>query len=292
MAIERLQERIRKLKNPCILDFTGDISHIPPYLVQEERDFAHAYGRFCMEMLDGLEGQIAGVRFSFSQFAMQGELGLMLLARLLDQAQTLVFYTILDLPEALSAMAAQNMAQMMFGAENPWISDGVLLSAYIGSDGLKPWIAQLQESGRDLFVVLRTANRSAPELQDLLTGGRLMYMALADQVSRLGAPLVGRGGYSHVAGVGAASSADCLRNLRTKYPGMFLLLDGADYSNANVKNCSFAFDSLGHGAAACVGLSVIAAWQKEGNEGESFVEAACREVERIKKNFARYITIL
>ena len=119
-----------------------------------------------------------------------------------------------------------------------------------------------------------------------------MYIALADQLNRLGAPLVGKGGYSQLAGVGSASSADCLRNLRNKYNSLFLLIDGADYPNANIKNCSSAFDKLGHGAVACVGLSVTAAWKNECSEGVDFVDAACRSVERIKKNFARYITIL
>ena len=292
MAIEKLQEKIRKLKNPCIVDFTADVSHIPEFIMQEERDFSHAYGRFCTELLEGLAGKIVGVRFSFGSFALLGTHGLTLLARLLSQAGNLGYYVILDIPEALSSMAATGMASSMFAAENPWECDGILTSAYVGSDGIKPWISGLKESGKDLFVVLRTANRTAPELQDLLTGGRLVYMALADQLNRLGAPLMGRNGYSHVAAVGAASSADCLRNLRSKYPGMFLLIDGADYPNSNIKNCSFAFDKLGHGAVACMGVSVIGAWKNEDSDGEDYVEAACRSVDRIKKNFARYITIL
>lgn len=292
MAIERLQEKIRKLKNPCIVDLSATQAHIPPHILQQERDTVHAYGRFCTELLEGLSGKVPGVRFSFGGFAVLGTDGLTLLARLLDQAKKLGFYVILDMPESLSAMAAQNMADAVFSQDSAWCCDGVLCSAYIGSDGLKPWVSGLKDSGKDLFVVLRTSNKTAPELQELLTGGRLMYMALADQLNRLGLPLKGRSGYSQVAAVGAASSADCLRNLRGKYPGMFLLLDGGDYPNANTKNCSSAFDKLGHGAAACMGLSVTAAWQNEETDGADFVECACRSVERIKKNFARYITIL
>lgn len=292
MAIERLQEKIRKLKNPCIVDFSADAESIPPHILREERDFVHAYGRFCTELLEGLAGKVPGARFSFGGFAVLGTEGLTLLARLLDQAKKLGFYVILDMPESLSAMAAKNMAEAVFSQDSAWSCDGILTSAYIGSDGLKPWVSGLKDSGKDLFVVLRTSNKTAPELQELLTGGRLVYMALADQLNRLGLPLTGRSGYSQVAAVGAASSADCLRNLRNKYPGMFLLLDGADYPNANTKNCSSAFDKLGHGAAACVGLSVTAAWQNEDTDGADFAECACRSVERIKKNFARYITIL
>lgn len=292
MAIDRLQEKIRKLKNPCIVDLSAAKEHIPPHILSQERSFTHAYGRFCTELLEGLSGKVPGVRFSFGSFAVLGTEGLTLLSRLLDQAKKLGFYVILDVPEALSALAAQNMAQAVLEEGSLWTCDGILTSAYVGTDALKAYVSGLKESGKDLFVVLRTSNRTAPELQELLTGGRLVYMALADQLNRLGDPLVGRGGYSQLAAVGAASSADCLRSLRTKYKTMFLLLDGGDYPNANAKNCSFAFDQLGRGAAACVGLSVTAAWKTEETDGADFVEAALRSVERIKKNFARYITIL
>lgn len=89
----------------------------------------------------------------------------------------------------------------------------------------------------------------------------------------------------------AASSADSLRTLRTKYKYIFLLLDGFDYPNANAKNCSFAFDALGHGAMACAGLSVTAAWMDNDSPSE-YVIAAVNAAERAKKNLNRYVTIL
>lgn len=292
MAIDKLQDKIRKLKNPVLVDFSAGPDQIPPHIAQQERDYIHAYGRFCTELLEALAGKVPGVRFSFSSFAVLGTEGLTLLSWLLDQAKKQGFYVVLDMPEALSSLHAEHMSQSVFSLGSLWQCDGILTSAYIGSDALKPYAAQLKDSEKDLFVVLRTANRTASELQELLTGGRLVYMALADQLNRLGVPLTGKGGYSRVAAVGSASSADCLRNLRGKYSSMFLLLDGADYPNANIKNCSAAFDKFGHGAVACVGLSVTAAWRSEDSDGTDFAECACRSVERIKKNFARYITIL
>jgi len=78
--------------------------------------------------------------------------------------------------------------------------------------------------------------------------------------------------------------------LRSKYPEMFLLVDGYDYSGANAKNCSFAFDRLGHGAIVCAGSSIIGAWKEE-TEADPLA-AAVSAVERMKKNLTRYVTIL
>ena len=90
----------------------------------------------------------------------------------------------------------------------------------------------------------------------------------------------------------AASSAESLRNLRSKYPKLFLLLDGYDYPNANAKNCSNAFDKYGHGAAACGGTGITCAWKAAESEGEDYPEQAKTAAERMKKNLTRYVTVL
>ena len=104
--------------------------------------------------------------------------------------------------------------------------------------------------------------------------------------------MVGKCGYSQVGALAAASAADSLRSLREKYKRMFLLLDGYDYPNANAKNCRFAFDRLGHGAAACAGISITAAWKEAQTDGTDFVEQSLAAAERMKKNLTRYTTVL
>ena len=287
MSIDKLQERIRKLKNPSVIDFTLTKEHIPPHVLESEGDFVKAYGKVCMDLLEALRTIVPAVRFRFSSFALLGADGLNLLTFLLNRAEEFGYYVVLDTVEALSPDAAVSAADLL----QAWPCDGILTSAYIGTDCLKPYVQKIKAAGKSLFVVLRTANKTASELQDLMTGSRLMYMALADQVNRIGEPVLGRCGYSQVAGVGAASSADSLRALRSKYNRMFLLMDGYDYPNANAKNCSYAFDKLGHGAAACAGTSVTAAWRENPDEQE-YVQAAVRAAERMKKNLLRYIAVL
>lgn len=292
MAIDKLQERIRKCKNPSVIDFGIQQEQLPPYLLESEGSFIRAYSRFCAELLAGLSGIVPAVRFSFSTFALYGAEGLSALADILKIAREKGFYSILDAPEMLSAHTASGAADVLFAQSCPWDFDGVLLASYIGSDGLRPYIDKMNSNSKDLFAVIRTSNKTAPELQDLLTGSRLVHMAKADTINRFAAPYVGKCGYSRVAALAAASAPDSLRSLRSKYNTMFLLLDGYDYPNANAKNCSYAFDKFGHGAAACAGASVTAAWSLEGSDGWQYVEQAVAAAERMKKNLTRYITIL
>jgi orotidine-5'-phosphate decarboxylase len=90
----------------------------------------------------------------------------------------------------------------------------------------------------------------------------------------------------------AASAADSLRGLRAKYSRLFLLVDGFDYPNANAKNCSYAFDRLGHGAVVCSGVGITCAWKQGEGDGSDWLEKSCAAAERMKKNLTRYVSIL
>lgn len=292
MSVDRLQEKIRKLKNPTVIDLTLRPEEIPQFLLEEEGNLCGAYSRYCQALLDGLKDIVPAVRFGFGAFALQGAAGLDALENALKAAKNNGFYVILDAPEAMSLQNAEYGASVLLDPDCQWCFDGLVLTAYIGSDALRPYADAMAGSDKALFAVLRTANRSAPELQDLLTGSRLVHIAAADVVNRLAEPRIGKCGYSAIGGVAGASSAHSLRTLRQKYNRLFLLLDGYDYSNSNAKNCSEAFDRLGHGAAACAGQSVTAAYLAEEADAGEYVACAQRAAERMRKNLTRYVTVL
>ena len=291
MAIDVFQEKIRKTKNPSVLELAVPVSDLPPHILAEGSK-AEAYGRFCYELLDGLKGIIPAVRVGFASFALLGAEGMVQLESVLKTAGEMGYYVILDAPELLSPASAKYTAEMLLGEGSAFLCDGLVISGYLGSDVIKPFLPYCKKGKKDIFVVTRTANKSAPELQDLLAGTRLVHAAAADHVNRYGADTAGKFGYTHVGLLAAASAADSLRNLRMKYPRLFLLLDGFDYPNANAKNCSFAFDKYGHGAAACGSTAITCAWTQAESDGTDYIDHAKAAAERMKKNLTRYTTIL
>lgn len=292
MSIDKLQEKIRKLKNPSMVDFSVDLDQIPPYILEEESNEILAYERFCRELLNALKGIVPAVRFNLGRFSLLGPDGLFLMSRVTAYAKSLDYYVLVDAPESYSSQAAEFAVKQLFSEKCLWQFDGLVLSAYAGSDVLKPYVKALKSPNKDLFVVLRTANKSASELQDLLTGSRLVHMAAADVVYRFCESLVGRSGYGQVAGVGPASNADVLKKLRARYKSLFLMVDGYDLPNANAKNCNMAFDKLGHGAVVCAGTGITAAWKEENTDGTDYIDRAVEAAERMKKNLLRYTTVL
>ena len=288
MSIDILQEKIRKTKNPSVLELALPVSDLPPKFSRN----GEGYAAFCRELMEHLKDTVSAVRVSFTAFVLLGHDGLYQLSETLKKAAELGYYVLLDAPEILSPASAKITAEAIFGEGSIYPCDGLVVSGYLGSDVIKPFLPYCKKEKKDLFVVARTANKSAPELQDLLAGGRLVHAAAADHVNRYGADTAGKPGYTNVGILAGASSAESLRNLRAKYPKLFLLVDGYDYPNANAKNCSFAFDKFGHGAVAVAGRSITCAWSQEQTDGSDFVQQAVHAAERMKKNLIRYVSIL
>jgi orotidine-5'-phosphate decarboxylase len=291
MSIDTLQDKIRKTKNPSMISLELAANSLPPHILESAESVADAYRSFFIAILEGLKGTVGAVRVPWGMFTLLGVRGMEVLAELLSKAKELGYYVLLDGLDFSTPTAAENVAAAVFGNEL-WPCDGIVVPVYLGSDCIKPFLDHCKDKKKDIFVQVKTSNKSAPELQDLRTGSRQVHTAAMDLVNRYGEPFVRKFGYSRVAAIIGAGAPDAIRTMRAKYQKVFFMTDGYDYPNGNAKNCSFAFDRLGHGAVACAGSSVTAAWQQSESDGKDFVEQAVEAALRMKKNLTRYVTIL
>ncbi len=262
--MELLQEKIRKMTCPIVVDFAVQESLIPDCLQGD-------YAAFSRQLLEGLKDMAPAVRFSFDQLALAGKQGLEILSDLLKYARELGYFVILDGPAVLSPWAAERTVEGFFGENSLYPCDGLILSPYIGSDAVKPFLRCCKEKGKAVFFAVRSANKSASELQDLMVGSRLVHIAAADVVNRYAETVLAKCGYSYVGALTAATSGNAVMGLRSKYNRLFLLVDGYDYPGGNGKNCSYGFDRFGHGCAVSVGPAIVGAWKAEEIDGTDFV---------------------
>ena len=290
MSFDRLQTAIRKTRCPLVLDLTTVCGQLPPRLTDEEPEHLLACARRCGEFLTALKGQLPAVRLDIGMFALHGAAGMDALETLLKQGRNDGWYVILNAPALLNVSAAENAAAAMLLPGGRLECDAAVISAYGGSDMIRPFLSICAEHDRALLCAVRTANRSAGEIQDLMAGPRLVHMAAADQIERCNPEGTGKFGYSCAGLTASATSASSLRNLRSKYPDLFILAEGIENTGGNYKNCAAAFDRFGYGAAVCAGTSITGAWRKQ--EGSDDLKAAAEAADAIRKAIGRYVTVL
>ncbi|MEW6355886.1 MAG: orotidine-5'-phosphate decarboxylase [Planctomycetota bacterium] len=141
--------------------------------------------------------------------------------------------------------------------------DAVTVNAYLGSDGVKPFLDVAAKRGRGMFILVRTSNPSAADLQDITSGGKRIYEIMADLVGRWGEPLLGRRGYSSVGAVVGATYPDDARRLRAILPRTIFLMPGVGAQEGDVTTLGECFDGNGHGALIAAARSIDYAYQSE-----------------------------
>ena len=120
---------------------------------------------------------------------------------------------------------ATNQRKLTPAAHLDW-ADAVTVHPYLGSDALEPFLRRCRDEGRGLFVLVRTSNPSAAELQDLATGGERLCERVARLVDAWGKELGPSDGYSPVGAVVGATRTDDLAALRALMPRAWLLMPG------------------------------------------------------------------
>lgn len=306
MSIDALQEKIRKLKCPVMVGLDPYLPSLPPHLVRESLEeygqtpegAAAAYFRFCAELIDALCERVPAVKLQSACFEALGAQGLAQMQKLTRYASERGLYVLVDSMRGDVGNIAEIYAQAMFGEvtigqekHRLYSCDAVTVNGYLGSDGVKPFLPYCRE-GKDLFLLLKTSNRSSREVQDLLSGDRVIYTAMADLAMRWSTGLFGESGYSAIGAVVGATYPDTLRLLREKYDRLFFLVPGYGAQGGTAKNARFAFDRFGHGAIVTASRSILCAWQKNGSDGTEYCDHAVAAVEKMKKEIERFVTVL
>ena len=307
MSIDVLQSKIRKLKCPIVLGLDPTRELIPPELLSEcearlgpgPEALAESFGLFCRGLLDALKKTVPAVKLQTACFEALGWQGVKVMQELLARAKKLGYYVLLETMRSdvghVAALSAQSVfGGLDFGGERvfPYPCDAVVLNGYLGSDGIRPWLPYVKESGKNVFVVVKSSNKSSGEVQDLLSGDRVIHTAMADLTLRWSTELFGKCGYGEVGAVVGLSSPAAIQALRKRYDTLFFLVPGYGAQGGVAKHASYAFDRFGHGAIVSASRSIIGAWKQEEYAGLNHQAAAVAAVEKMKRQLETYVTVL
>jgi orotidine-5'-phosphate decarboxylase len=236
--------------------------------------------RFCALTLRAVTPYVAAVKLQAAFFEEQGVAGMLAFFALAEAARRRGLITIADIKRADIGPTAQAYALAYLGSPQARASfDAVTVNPYFGTDGVLPFVTQALQGGQGVFVVVRSSNPSAAELQDLqLSDGRRVYEAVADLVRGWGCGAVGESGYSAVGAVAGATAAAALARLRHLLPQQPLLVPGYGAQGAQAEDVVAAFDSRGLGALVNSSRGLLYAYQQEPYArrygAERFAEAA------------------
>jgi len=164
--------------------------------------------------------------------------------------------------------------------------DAITVSPYFGLDGLQPFINVAREEQKGVFVLVRTSNPSAAELQTArLESGMTVAEFVARQVESWASDptLVGECGYSAIGAVVGATARDEIATFRAMMPHCIFLVPGFGAQGGTASDIGACFKPDGTGALVTASRSVIYAYddmkylERFTSEWEKCIEQACKD---------------
>ena len=304
MSMDILIEKIRKTKNPTVAGLDARLEYVPKHIVNKNIDLygktlksaAESIYDFNVGLIDALCEIVPAVKPQSAYYELLGAEGVAVLARTISYAKERGLYVIADAKRNDIGATASAYAEAYFGTVEvggevltPFGADSLTVNAYLGSDGIKPFLKYCGE--KSIFVLAKTSNPSSIELQEMVAGDRPLYKVVTSYISRWGADFVGKYGYSNVGAVVGATHPRVLKELRTAFPRVFLLVPGYGAQGGTAADVEYAFDKNGHGAIVNSSRGIMCAWEKTDGDGLNFAEAAYDAATKMRRELQNHITV-
>ena len=283
--IDRLIEKIKQTDNPSVVGLDTNFDYLPDELragVADLRGAARAIAEFNRNVIDNICDIVPAVKVQIAYYEMYGVEGMKTFAETLAYASKKGMYVMTDAKRNDIGATAECYAKAYLGktfvngaSETAFDSDFLTVNAYLGSDGIVPFLKWMKERDKGIFVLVKTSNPSSGELQDMrLSDGKTVYEYMGQLVEEWGKNCRGKYGYSDVGAVVGATHPAQAEILRKQMPHTFFLIPGYGAQGGTARDLKVCFDADGMGGIVNSSRGILCAYRQEKYNGKSYSEAA------------------
>lgn len=260
---------------------------------------AEAILEFNKGIIDHVADIVPVVKPQIAFYEIYGYEGLRAYEETLKYAQDKGLVTIADAKRNDIGSTAEAYAKaflgevQMFEEENEVVApiydaDSITLNAYLGWDGIKPFVEEARKYEKGMFILVKTSNPSGGDLQDLEVDGTPIYKIMGGLVDSWGADELGENGYSFVGAVVGATYPEQAKVLREVMPKSIFLVPGYGAQGGGAEDVKPCFNDDGLGAVVNSSRGITFAYQKlDGFDENSYGEAARKACENMKEDLAQ-----
>jgi orotidine-5'-phosphate decarboxylase len=245
---------------------------------------AAAVRAHCTALIDAAGPACVACKPQLACFERLGAPGWAALAATVEHARAAELIVLLDGKRGDIDVSATAYAQAMLGVTPTPFGDvaglggdAVTVNPLLGRDSLAPWVDAARAHDAGLFVLVRTSNPGAADVQDLVTGDGPVHEQLARMVDGLGK--TGATGISDVGAVTGATAPEHLARLRELMPVTPFLLPGIGAQGGRVEDLAAAFAPGPAGGLVSASRSIARAHEAAGGRP---AQAARSEAERLR----------
>jgi orotidine-5'-phosphate decarboxylase len=235
---------------------------------------------FCYGIIEATKDIAAAVKPQMAYFEALGWPGMKLFFEVCEYAKNRGLIVIADGKRNDIGSTCEAYARAYLSEDTP--IDALTVNAYLGSDGITPFVSEAVKNNKGIYILVKTSNESSGELQDLPVGDESMHEYLAQLVESWAMHSIGDvTNLSCVGAVVGATYPEEMKYLRTLMPHVPFLMPGYGAQGASAEDCRHAFLADGTGAIVNASRSIIYAasdknWQDKAGEAAADMAEALK----------------
>jgi orotidine-5'-phosphate decarboxylase len=246
----------------------------------------------CRAVIDAVGDAVVAVKPQVARFERLGAPGWEALAATIAHARAAGLFVLADAKRGDIDVTATAYAQGFVGT-TPGLpgddaipglgADAMTVAPYMGGDTLGSFAAVAREHAAGLFVLVRTSNPGAADVEDArLDDGGAVWHRVARLVADLGAErLAPDSGLSDIGAVLGATHPEHLATARELLPHAIFLLPGVGAQGGRVEDLAPAFAPGRAAGLVTASRSIVRAHEKTGSASDP-AAAARAEAERLR----------
>jgi orotidine-5'-phosphate decarboxylase len=279
MFIDRLISNIKRTNNPTVVGLDPKLEYIPDAIMKKSfKEYGTGFAgvsdgilTFNKKLIDGLYDIVPAIKPQLAYYEMYGVEGIRAFSATCSYAKSKGLIVIADGKRNDIGTTAQAYSSAYLGEvntgkkrESVFDIDALTVNAYLGYDGIEPFIDNCKKYGKGIFILVKTSNKSSVQIQDIIAqDGKHICEKMAELVDEWGRSIVGESGYSSIGAVVGATWPEQARALRKIMKKAYILVPGYGVQGGTASDAAKSFNSDGLGAIINASRSIMCAWKSE-----------------------------
>lgn len=286
MIIDKLFDKVAQNGHVCV-GLDTDYSYLPEHFAKRFPNIEDGLFEFNKALIDATLDVSACYKVQIAYYESYGIAGLRAYSKTLAYLREKNAVIIADIKRGDIAKTAEMYAKAHFTGD--FEADFITLSPYMGLDSLNPYLPYIEKEHKGVFVLIRTSNEGAKDIEYLPTeNNQRVYHVVGQKINKLGEPYIGKCGFSSIGGVMGCTHADEASEIRAMLDSTFFLIPGYGAQGGKAEDIAKYLHN-GNGGVVNSSRGILLAYRKQENGDAHFADCSRAEAIRMRDDILNTI---
>ena len=266
MVIDKLYKEVNNKGMVC-LGLDSHLDYIPREIKDKYKNIEEQIFQFNKKIIHCTKDIVAIYKLQIAYYEAYGIKGLIAYKNTMEYLKSLDLLSIGDVKRGDISATADMYAEAHFKGD--FETDFITINPYMGYDSITPYLKYLETGEKGIFVLLRTSNPGAKDIEYLNVDGEKLYYHVGDKLVQLAEKYRGLSSYSSLGVVVGGTHTDEAIEIRERYKNMFFLIPGYGAQGGSGEDAALYLNN-GNGGIVNSSRGIITAYKNQVDGYEKF----------------------